>query len=416
MPRVAKQLSHAAVRALKHSGTSDKPEVYNVGGEGVRGLLLQISPSGARSWLLRFTLGGRVRHMGLGPYAELSLAEVREAAREARRAIREGGDPIQMRRAKKRALAAERDKLVTFKQAAEKYHQDVKAPTLSSERSRANWIAGLEQHAYPVMGDLPISEIELRHVLAVLEPLWPRPHATYLRSNIEAVLEWAKVRGYRSGDNPAAWRTLKHVLSSPGKAHKVSHHAALPYQEAPAFLADLRKQDSTAACALELLIITAARSGEVRLATWDEIDLEKKLWTIPGERMKGGKTHRVPLSAPALKLLESLRHRQGLLFTRMARGKERALWDHEIALKLGRQTTVHGFRSSFKDWCRSCTGYADEVSELALAHVSSDSTRAAYARDELLPKRQKLMEAWAKYLEEGPAEAATVTQIGEART
>ncbi len=241
MPLVAKQRSYAAVQALKRSGTSDKPEVYNVGGEGVRGLLLQVSPSGARSWLLRFTLGGRVRHMGLGPYAELSLAEAREVAREARRIIREGRDPIEERRAKKRALAAERDKLVTFKEAAEKYHQDVKAPTLRSERSRANWIAGLKQHAFPMMGDLPVSEIELRHVLAVLEPLWPRPHATYLRSNIEAVLEWAKVRGYRSGDNPAAWRTLKHVLSAPGKVHKVSHHAALPYSEGPSFFADLRE-------------------------------------------------------------------------------------------------------------------------------------------------------------------------------
>lgn len=409
MPRVAKQLSHAAVRALKHSGTSDKPEVYNVGGEGVRGLLLQISPSGARSWLLRFTIGGKVRHMGLGPYAECSLADVREAAREARRAIREGRDPIEERKAQRRAH-------LTFEEAAEKYHKDVKSPTLRSERSRANWIAGLEQHAYPVMGHLSVSEIELRHVLEVLEPLWPRPHATYLRSNVEAVLGWATVRGYRDGDNPARWKgNLEHVLSSPGKVHRVKHHAALPYQEVPAFLADLRKQDSTAARALEFLILSAARSGEVRLSTWQEFDLDAKLWTIPEERMKSGKTHRVPLSAPALKLLESLPHREGLLFARMARGKERPLWDHEIALKLGRQTTVHGFRSSFKDWCRSCTAYADEISELQLAHVSTDATRAAYARDELLPKRERLLEQWAKFLESDEQADAKVTEIGKVR-
>jgi integrase len=411
MPQKAKELRAVQVKALRHPGGTDQPVAYNVGGEP--GLLLQITPSGSKSWLLRASVGGKVRHMGLGSYSHRNdLANARQKAHEARDLIRAGRDPIEERKARKQALAAESGQRVTFRQATERYHKDVKVGELRNERSRTNWLRAMELHAFPVMGHLLVGEVELQHVLSALEPTWPRPSTVSLRAQIEAVLEWSKVRGHRDGDNPAAWRTLKHVLSAPGKAHKVRHRAALPFSEAAAFVADLRTIEATAAQALEFLILTAARSGEVRNATWDEIDLQKKLWTIPGERMKAGKAHRVPLSGRAVYLLESLPHREGLLFTKESQGRTRALSDTDLsALKLGRRLTVHGFRSSFKDWARSCTTFADEISELALAHVSTDATRAAYARDELLPKREKLMEQWAKYLEEGPSEGATVTNI-----
>lgn len=409
MPKVARTLSNAEVKALKHPGGTDKPVAFAVGGEP--GLMVQITASGARSWLLRCSIAGKVRHMGLGSATSSNnLKRAREKAHEAREAIRDGRDPIEERRARRRALEADGNRRVTFRQATEKYHKDVKAPSLRSLRSRANWLRAMELHAFPVMGELPVGEVDLQHVLQVLEPTWPRPSTVSLRAQIEAVLEWSKVRGYREGDNPASWRTLKHVLSAPGKVHKVRHHAALPYAEAAAFVADLQCVDTTAARALEFLILTAARSGEVRNATWDEIDLAGQLWTIPAERMKSEKAHRVPLSDAAIELLKNRPTREGLIFP--GRSSDKALYDYDLSIKLGRKVTVHGFRSAFKDWARSCTGFADEVSELALAHVSTDATRAAYARDELLPKRERLMAEWAKYLEEGPAEGATVTNIG----
>jgi integrase len=438
MPKVAKQLSDAAVRKLKHPGKTDKPKVYAVG--GVPGLMIQITPAGAKSWLLRVSIGGRVRHMGLGSYSTVGLADARDAARKAHQAIREGGDPIAERKAAKQALKAAEAKQRTFREAAEKYHKDVKAPALRNERSRKDWLSTMERHAFPVMGELQVAAIERRHVLEVLKPIWPRPFATVLRGEIEAVLGWSAVHDYRpEGYNPAEWRNLKHGLTKPGNAHKVKHHPALPYGDAPAFMQELRALGTTAAQALEFLILTAARSGEVRHATWDEIDLAGKLWTVPGERIKAGKTHRVPLSGAAIQMLQVLPHREGLLFAVPGRGRRkaimRALYDFELtALHLdrrvkpdgrggwkltdeedGRSITVHGHRSAFKDWARVCTSYADEVSELALAHVNSDSTRAAYARDELLAKREKLMQAWARYLETGPAKAATVTKIGKGR-
>lgn len=419
MPKVAKSLNQSQLNALKPGG------IYNVG--GVPGLHIQITPNGAKSWLLRASVAGRVREMGLGSCVDLPLKEAREKAREIRVAISAGRDPISERRQAKLALVAANEKALSFKEAAEKYFKDVKAPTLRSQDGRDDWLRTMERHAFSVMGSLSVADVELRHVLAVLEPLWPKPLATgMLRPGIEAVLEWSAVRAYRpKGDNPAAWRTLKHVLAAAGKAHKVTHHAALPYAEAAAFFAELRSLDTFAAKALRLVILTAARSGEVRGATWDEIDLGKRLWTVPAERMKSGKTHHVPLPEPAVELLESLPHREGLLFgvPSKRKGGTRALYDFEVAApnhaigkKLERQVTVHGWRSVFKDWARNYTSYADEVSELALAHVSTDATRAAYARDELISKREQLMTEWAKYLLTiRETLSASVTPIGTAK-
>ena len=411
MPKIAKQLTAAKVKALRNT-----PGVYNVG--GVPGLLLQVTPSGAASWVLRATITGKVRMMGIGSYAKITLADARDLARAAHAVIIDGRDPIQERRTKKRKAAAERDRMITFKEAARQYHRDVKCKELRNEKVRDDWLRLLELHAFDAIGSLLVGDIERHHVFNVVHPLWPRHVGQYLRSNIELVLGWAAVRGYREGDNPARWKAnLEHVLPKPGRAHKVKHYSALPWNEAPSFLTDLRKVGTVAAKALEFVIVTAVRSGEVRQAMWDEIDLDTRLWTIPPEHTKGLKQHRIPLSKSATKLLESLPHRDGLLFPG-GKYENRQLYDYELGgkLKLGREVTVHGWRSSFKDWARSLgTRFTDEASELSLAHVSSDATRAAYARDELLPERTRLMQEWAEFLESGQSRIATVTKIDKKR-
>ncbi|MCH8867682.1 MAG: integrase arm-type DNA-binding domain-containing protein, partial [Proteobacteria bacterium] len=367
MPKTAPPLTATQVKALRK-----KPGIHNVG--SVPGLLLQVSKSGAASWILRATIDGRVRQMGLGSCGKITLETARLLAHDAHAVIADGGDPIEQRRSEKRRKAAAVDRVITFKAAATRYHRDVKIKELRNQKVRDDWLRLLELHAFPVIGGLPVGEIARSHVLKVLEPLWPRPTATQnLRPSIEAVLDWSAVRGYREGENPAAWRTLKFVLSKPSKSHKVRHYAAVPWSEAPSFIADLRKVGTVAAKALEFVILTAARSGEVRQATWDEIDFDAKLWVVPPAHTKREKQHRVPLSKLAIRLLESLPYRDGLLFPGGKHGS-RELYDFELGgkLKLGREVTVHGWRSSFKDWARSLgTRFTDEASELALAHVSS---------------------------------------------
>jgi integrase len=253
------------------------------------------------------------------------------------------------------------------------------------------------------------------HVVVVLEPLWSEKTetASRVRGRIESVLAWATVAGYRRGDNPARWKgNLDQLLPKATKVRKVEHHAALPWQEVPAFVADLRKREGAGARALEFAILTAGRSGEVRLATWEEIDLKAKLWTVPAERMKARKVHRVPLSDAAVALLKALprSERSRYVFASASGTSLSDMTLSAVTKRMNVNAVPHGFRSSFKDWARSCTTYADEVSELALAHVNSDATRAAYARGELLPKRMLLMRDWARFLAK-PAKKASVTRI-----
>lgn len=448
--RISKQLNDAQVRSL-----GKLPGTHNVG--GVAGLTLQVSTTGARSWVLRATIAGRVRWMGLGPYSHVSLAEARDLAAKARAAIRDGRDPVAEREAAKRALEAAERRALTFKQATELYFTTKKRDELRGDDSRRGWLRGLELHAWPIMGELPVGEVEFHHVLSVLtKPAvvhskyakldvrekvrvqvlttrWPSPSMVALRGGIESVLAWAKVNGYRSGENPASWRgNLKEALPIPSRAHKVEHLAAIPYLKAPEFVAALRSATDevgiVTASVLEIIILTAARSGQVRGATWDEFDFDKRIWTVPGERMKSGLTHRVPLTDRVVELLKSLPRAYASdrrIFAVRARNKGgvRVPYDWEIgaankfiAARLGLgDFSVHGHRSSFKDWCRNCaTRYADEVSELALSHVSNDSTRSAYARDELMGQRTKLMTEWADYLEHGPT-TADVIDISKAR-
>jgi len=394
MPKVAKEMSAKEVRSLK------RPGMHAVG--GVSGLLLQITPSGAKSWVLRVKVGDKRRHIGLGGFPDVPLADARNDARTCKRQIRQGIDPVIERRNAWDALREAHAKAMTFADAARRCHA-AKAPTFRNDHHRKGWLNSLENHAFPVLGNMEVAEIELPHILKVLEPIWQEKTETAgrVRQRMEAVLTWATVSGYREGDNPARWDgNLKEVLPTPSKIMKVKHHKALPWQDVPAFMVELHKRDGMAARALEFIVYTAARSGEVRLATWDEIDLDNKLWTVPGERAKTGKAHKVPLSSDAMKLLKALPKMKGSNYV-FPNSKGGPLSDMSISAVCRRmkvEAVPHGFRSSFKDWARSRTRYADEVSELALAHVNSDATRAAYARDELLPQRTKLMAEWARYL------------------
>jgi integrase len=393
MPKKAKALTPALVKRIT------RPGLHAVG--GVDGLRLQVSDSGARSWILRVTVGDRRPDIGLGGYPDVSLERARDQAREIRDQIRQGIDPLAARRAARDALAAGQAKRITFAQAAKQAHAKRKAEFKNAKHA-AQWINTLTTYAFPTLGHLPVDQIEMPHVLSVLEPIWltKTETATRVRQRVEAVLSWAAVSGYRSGTNPAAWKgNLEHALPKARKLKRVRHHPALPWAQMGEFIKTLRARPGVAARALEFAILTAARSSEVRLARWPEIDLDRRLWTIPAERIKAGKQHRVPLSDRAMEILKALPRSDGtdLVFLGV---KNRPLSENtlgEVAAAIQPGITVHGFRSSFKDWARSSTAYPDEVSELALAHVNDDTTRAAYARDELLPKRTRLMRDWARF-------------------
>ncbi|MCH9004945.1 MAG: integrase arm-type DNA-binding domain-containing protein [Proteobacteria bacterium] len=412
MPRKAQELSALQVKRLS------KPGLHAIG--GVAGLQLQIKNTGARSWILRAQIGSRRRDVGLGGYPDVTLAAAKERARDAREQIRQGVDPVEARKASRAALIAEQALQLTFAEAAVQCHA-TKIPEFRSKKHGADWINSINRYADPVIGQLPVAQVDLVHIVKVLEPIWTSKTetATRVRQRIESVMAWAKVSGYRNGDNPACWKgNLEHALPKPSKVRKKSHFPALPWQEMGSFMADLQLREGVAARALEFLILTAARSGEVRLATWDEIDFDLKLWTISGERMKVGKPHRVPLSEPSLRILEGLPRFQGskYLFTSPRGGSLSDMSISSVCRRMKIDAVPHGFRSSFKDWCRSSTAYADEVSELALAHVNSDSTRSAYARDELIPKRARLMADWAKFCEAVPSRSDVIPIIGKANT
>lgn len=419
MPRSARELSAVEVRQIS------KPGLHPVG--GVAGLLLQVSGTGAKSWILRVSTGEQRisqsgkpftarRDIGLGGFPTVTLSGAREAARRLREQLAQGVDPVADKKAAKAALRAAKTKRITFAEAAHRCHA---TKVFRNAKHRADWIGSLENHAFPHIGNLPVADIGLPEVLTVLEPIWRdrTETASRTRQRIEAVLKWATVSKYRTGDNPAKWKdNLAELLPQPRKLAPVKHHAALPWQSAPAFMAKLRERNGIAARALEFAILTGSRSGEVRGARWDEFDLDTGIWTVPAERMKAGKAHRVPLSGAALELLASLPRMagSGLVFTAPRGGELSDMSLSQVLKRMEVGVVPHGFRSTFKDWCRSSTAYPDEVSELALAHVNSDATRAAYARDELLPKRARLMEDWSQYLAK-PATDATVTAIREAR-
>lgn len=375
------------------------------------GLYLRVQGGGARSWLFRTLVGGKARDIGLGPAAgagALSLAEARVRARElALQAAK--SEPLEGKRAQAKKAAAQAQAAVlagkTFKEVAEAFI-DRREGGWRNEKHRQQWRNTLATYAYPHFGAMPVSQIETAHVLEALENIWSeKPEtASRVRGRIENVLDAAKVQGLRSGENPARWRGhLDHLLPKPEKLQR-GHHAALPYSELPSFIAELVTREALAARALEYTILTVARSGETLGATWAEVDLEKGLWTIPAERMKAGKEHRIPLSARAVAILMEVQplNTKGLqnapLFPSSAGGKLSVMAMSMLLRRMDRGAiTVHGFRSTFRDWAGESTSYPREVVEHAMAHQLADKAEAAYQRGTLFPKRVKLMDAWAAY-------------------
>ncbi|HUF80571.1 MAG TPA: integrase arm-type DNA-binding domain-containing protein, partial [Burkholderiales bacterium] len=381
MPKKARELTATAVR--------NKGEGLHAVG-GVAGLLINVKPSGARSWILRVMVGDRRRDIGLGGFPDVPLAEARQRARDAREMIRQGIDPAVQRQAAQDALRAAEGKRVTFRKAAERFLQR-KRPEFRSEKHAAQWKNTLETYAYPVIGSLPVDRIELPHIKHILDPIWTKKTETAkrLRGRIESVLAYATASGFRTGDNPARWRgNLDAVMPKPGKLAKVEHHRALPVDGLPEFMAALRQVGGMGARALEFAILTGTRSGEVRGATWAEIDTKAKTWTIPGERMKAGRAHRVPLSPAAVALLKALPRLEGseFVFPAARGGMLSDMTLSAVTRRMGVDAVPHGFRSTFRDWCAEHTNYPREVAEQALAHTISNAVEAAYRRGDLFEK------------------------------
>ena len=386
------------------------------------GLYLQITPAGAKTWVLRFQIAGRRRDMGLGSASVFSLAEARERAREARRLVVQGIDPIEARRAERSAKALDAAKAMSFRQCAQGYIAAHRAGW-RNDKHAAQWGSTLESYVFPVFGDLPVGAVDTALVTKALEqrvpgpdrkptPLWmAKPEtASRVRGRVESILDWATAHGYRQGENPARWRGhLENLLPRPVKVRRVEHHAALPYREMGAFMTELRRQDGVAPRALEFAILTAARTGEVIGARWEEIDIAERLWTVPAARMKGGREHRVPLSRPALAIVEKMAAvRSGdFMFPGAQSGRPlsnmsmlmllRRMQRSSPGSRFGTSLTAHGFRSTFRDWAAERTGFPAEVAEMALAHTVGDKVEAAYRRGDLFEKRRQLAEAWARF-------------------
>jgi integrase len=410
MARKAKELGPLAVSKL---GT---PGLHFVG--GVSGLALQVLPTGGRTWVLRATMGGKRRDMGLGGFPDVPLADARTAARKARELIRAGLDPIEEARATLSAKRASRVKDLTFKQAAAACIAAHEASWRNAKHAD-QWRNTLATYAYPLIGDLLVRDVELTHVLAILEPIWTAKTetATRLRGRIEQVLDWATARGHRDGLNPARWRGhLDKLLARPSKVARVTHRAAPPVMEVGTFMADLRKVEGMGARALEFAILTAARSGEVRGARWSEIDRGAGIWTVPVDRMKAGREHRVPLSTPALAVLKALpRGDEADLIFQAPRGG--VLSDMTLTAVLRRMKTPavpHGFRSTFRDWASERTNYPRDAAEMALAHAIGDKVEAAYRRGDLFEKRRRMMTDWATFCGQVPA-TGSVTPMTDAK-
>lgn len=374
----------------------DRRGLHMVGGPP--GLGLRVSKDGARSWILRATVGRLRRDIGLGGYPAVTLAQARERAREARDQIRRGIDPVAERQAARQRLMASQACL-TFDEAANQYLV-AKLTEFRNAKHRKQWAATLETYASPVLGDLPLASIELAHVLKVLQPIWQTKTETAVRvrGRVEAVIAYGDTVEGRDRANPAAWKgNLQTVLPSPGKIRKVRHHAAVPVDDVGRFMQHLRTREGMAARALEFAVLTAARSGEVRGATWDEID--GAIWTVPAARMKAGKDHRVPLSEPAVALLEALPRFEGndLVFPAPRGGQLSDMALSAVMRRMEVKATPHGFRSTFRDWAAERTNHPRDVAEMALAHTIGDAVERAYRRGDLFGKRKRMMADWAKF-------------------
>jgi integrase len=394
MAQTVNKLTATRVQKLK------APGMYADGA----GLYLQVTGDSAKSWLLRYSLRGKAREMGLGSVRKVGLAEARRKAADCHKLLETHIDPIEHRKAARSAAALASAKTITFKEAATRYIA-MRSKGLKNSKHAAQWGTTIATYAEPVLGKLPVRDVTVGLVHQVLEPIWSTKPETAgrVRGRIEKILGWAKVNNYRDGENPARWRdNLDQLLPKLSEVRKVRHHPALPYAELAAFMQKLREVEGSAARALEFTILTAARTEEVILARPKEIGRRDKLWTAPPEHMKLKREHLVPLSDPAMQLLGSAS--ESYLFPSPSHPDKR-LSNMAMLMVLDRMgyghVTVHGFRSTFKDWARDRTRFENYVSEAALAHASGDKIEAAYARSAVLDKRRKLMEAWAKYCASG---------------
>ena len=394
------------------------PGMYPDGG----GLYLRVTPEGTKQWVLRYMLNRRARWMGLGPLALYGLQDARAKAQDARRLRHEGTDPIEARRVERAQRRLEEAKAITFKQCAEAYIKAHRAGWRNGKHT-GQWSATLSTYAYPTIGDLPVQAVDTGLVLKVIEPIWTtKPEtASRLRGRLESILDFAKVRGYRDGENPARWRGhLDKLLPARSKVRQVEHHAALPYAEMADFLARLREQEGIAPRALEFAILTSARTGEVIGARWKEIDLQEKTWTVPAARMKARREHRVPLSNRALTILREMQtaresdSSEAYVFPGGRAGKPLSNMAFLMLLRrMGRaEITAHGFRATFKTWASERTSFQSEIIETALSHVVGDKTEQAYRRGDLFEKRRRLMDAWARFCEQ-PNSASKIIAISQ---
>jgi integrase len=391
-----------------------QPGMYAAGD----GLYLQVSSATVRSWIFRFQLNGRRREMGLGSFPLVSLAEARERTRVARQDLKEGRDPIEAKKAALAQAKLDAAQAMTFRTCAQAYIDAHKAGW-RNEKHVAQWTATLKAYAYPVFGEVPIQGVDLGMVMKVLEPIWrTKPEtATRVRGRVEAVLDWARARGYRTADNPARWRgLLDQLLPARAKVRQAKHHAALPFDEIGAFVAKLRKQSGVAARGLEFLILTATRTSEVTGAEREEV--KGGVWTIPAGRIKAGKEHRVPLPARAVEILEEMANLAGdYLFPGGRRGQPLSENAFRALLKrMGRSDlTAHGFRSTFRDWAAERTSYPHEVAEMALAHAIPSGVERAYRRGDLFEKRTRMMADWAKFCDLPKPASGDVVPIQQKR-
>src|SRR5262245_21009799 len=389
MTRTRDNLSALAIRRLMTPG-------YHADGGN---LYFRVSPGGARGWIFRFAMHGRTRDMGLGSFPDVSLAKARELAAECRGMMRDGIDPIEARRERRAADRIASAKTMTFDDCARAYIVAHEAGWRNADHRR-QWAHTLAAHVSPVFGRLPVRAVDTGLVMKAIEPLWTtKPEtASRVRGRIERRLDWAKVRGFRTGENPARWRGhLDHLLPARSKVARVKHLPALAYSDVPSFLAELRGRDGYAARALEFTVLTAARSSETLGARWSEI--EGNVWTVPGERMKAGREHRVPLSRRALEILKHLPRDGDFVFPGAQQGRPLNVAAMLRALKrMGRaDLTTHGFRSSFMDWAHEQTAFPKVVIDMALGHAVGDKVEAAYRRGDLFDKRRRLMDAWAQF-------------------
>lgn len=399
----------------------DKQKAKGVYPDGA-GLYLNVTIGGSKSWLYRYMLTGKQHWMGLGSYPDVSLAEAREKAADARKLTRQNIDPLAEKRQATSIIRASIAKAMSFDKASEQFIDAHKAGWKNAKHVD-QWRNTLATYASPIIGNLDVSLIETAHIMRILEKnnFWNEKTETAhrVRGRIESVLDWATARKYRSGENPARWKGhLDKLLPARTKVKKTEHHAALPWEEIGVFMADLRKQEGIAAKAVEFTILTAARSGEIRGVTWEEIDLNAGVWIVPADRMKAKKEHRIPLSTKAITLLTEQKKLfpEGFVFPGAKEGKP--LSDMSLTAVLRRmernEVTVHGFRSTFRDWAAESTAYPGEMVEMSLAHTIGNKVEAAYRRGDMFEKRRRLMQDWSDYCDRKDSTADNVIPINSA--